>query len=177
MVKHLMELLIALSLLISQHQAELRELPQTVSEYHSQEIKKQSVVQKSKTTIRQVQKTTTPKKRVIQVAQNTKTTKRVAVTGSSSIQCVQYVRNVTGVNIKGNANTWYAQAKNKGYSTGSTPKVGAILVENHLSKHGHVSKVVAVEGNKITVTEANYIKGKITTRTLVASTNSKFIYT
>lgn len=171
-----MELLLALSLFISQHRAELKELPQKMSEYHSEKIKIE-LVAKQKAVKKQTIKKTSSQKNVVRATTNQKTTKKVAVTGTSSIQCVQYVRNVTGITIKGNANTWYTQAKTKGYQTGAIPKVGAVLVENHLSKHGHVSKVVAVDGNKITVTEANYIKGKITTRTLVASTNSKFIYT
>lgn len=91
------------------------------------------------------------------------------------IQCVQYARQATGIKLYGNANTWVKQAKAKGYTVTNTPKVGAVLSEPRLSKDGHVSVVIASSNNTITVREANYIPGKITTRTIRLSGRENFI--
>lgn len=62
----------------------------------------------------------------------------------------------TGIDIKcrGNANTWYSVAANNGFSVGSTPRANSIVVWNY-GAYGHVGYVEAVNGNTITVSEAN----------------------
>lgn len=93
----------------------------------------------------------------------------------SGIQCVQYARQATGIELYGNANTWARQAASKGYTVTNVPKVGAVLSEPRLSKDGHVSVVIASSDNTITVREANYVPGKITTRTIKLSGKENFI--
>lgn len=55
----------------------------------------------------------------------------------------------------GNAYTWYNTAKNAGRKVGSTPKANSIAVFNTTSGYGHVAYVEAVNGNTVTVSEAN----------------------
>ena len=71
-------------------------------------------------------------------------------------------------NDLGNANTWYTRyTGSKGY----TPAVGAIGVAK---SYTHVVYVIAVEGNTVTVREANYVGFNIvSTRTTSAS---EFLY-
>ena len=42
------------------------------------------------------------------------------------LQCVPYARRVTGVQIYGDAHTWWSQAEGR-YAKGSVPKVGAVM--------------------------------------------------
>lgn len=57
-------------------------------------------------------------------------------------QCVTYAREVTGVEIRGNANTWWSQAEGK-YQRGKAPKAGAILAFKSMRgmPAGHVAVV------------------------------------
>ena len=59
-------------------------------------------------------------------------------------QCAPYARLVSGVEIHGNANTWWNQAEGK-YQRGSVPKVGAVLAfaASRRMPIGHVAMVVA----------------------------------
>lgn len=62
------------------------------------------------------------------------------------LQCVPYARQVTGIQIFGDAHTWWGQAKGR-YARGSTPKVGAVMTlkpyrNMHLGHVAAVSKVV-----------------------------------
>ena len=70
-----------------------------------------------------------------------------------------------------NANGWFPDAVNQGYSTGMTPEAGAIVVwgpgHGYSAHYGHVAYVVAVNGpNSFTVDEANYydIPGQVDQR-------------
>ena len=58
-------------------------------------------------------------------------------------------------NYWGNANQWPASARAAGFSTGSTPQVGAIAVWGS-GYYGHVAVVTAVNGSQIQVVESNY---------------------
>ena len=54
----------------------------------------------------------------------------------------------------GNAGNWLSNARNSGYSTGSTPKAGAIAVwTGGVKNYGHVAYVVSGSGNTFTVNE------------------------
>lgn len=112
-----------------------------------------------------------PKKVAVKQRAKTKSVQRI----SGGIQCVQYARQATGIQLYGNANTWAKQAASKGYTVTNTPKVGAVLSEPRLSKDGHVSVVIASAPGTITVREANYVAGKITTRTIKLSGKENFI--
>ena len=72
------------------------------------------------------------------------------VTGGGSaelppyLQCVPYARQITGIQIRGDAWTWWDQADGR-YSRGFWPKVGAVMA---LKPHGksHLGHVAAVSG-------------------------------
>ena len=85
-------------------------------------------------------------------------------------QCTWYVASLRSVTWWGNADEWFGNARSQGYSTGSTPKVGSIVVwgpGNGYSWFGHVAYVVAVDGpSDFWVDEANYseIPGQLDSR-------------
>lgn len=59
-------------------------------------------------------------------------------------------------NYWGNANQWPASARRAGFTTGSTPRVGAVAVWTG-GYYGHVGVVTAVESNtRIRIRESNY---------------------
>lgn len=59
-------------------------------------------------------------------------------------------------NYWGNANQWLYSASAAGFSTGSTPVVGAVAVWTTYGAYGHVAVVTAVNGSQIQVVESNY---------------------
>lgn len=90
----------------------------------------------------------------------------VVVIGKSNEQCVIYARRITG------------NAKVRGYagnlkSEGSEPKVGAIALEKSV---GHVSIVIAINGDYLILHDSNWKKGSITERRVHKSTQRGYIY-
>lgn len=84
----------------------------------------------------------------------TKKDNGIEIIGSSLEQCVIYTKRVTGI------------AKSIGYAgtaraEGQIPKVGAIALE---ASYGHAMVVENIRADGIIVTEANFIRGKITRR-------------
>jgi len=77
-------------------------------------------------------------------------------------QCTWYVASLRNVTFGGNADAWFGNAQAAGYSTGETPKTGAIVVwgsGNGYSVFGHVAYVVGVSGpSSFTVDEANFFE-------------------
>jgi len=70
--------------------------------------------------------------------------------------CTWYVASMKNVpGLWGNAGEWLGSASQSGYSTGSTPQEGSIIVTGE-SGYGHVGIVERVEGNKIIISEMNY---------------------
>ncbi len=68
----------------------------------------------------------------------------------------------------GNAKAWLSSASRAGYSTGSQPAVGSIVVTAE-SWWGHVAYVESVNGGNITIAEMNAVGwGKISRRTISA---------
>lgn len=67
--------------------------------------------------------------------------------------CTWHVKNlaVWVPNGWGDASNWLYRARSDGYSTGSTPRVGAVGWTP-----GHVVYVVAVKGDTVTISEMNY---------------------
>jgi surface antigen len=80
--------------------------------------------------------------------------------------CTWYVAQQRYIPWGGNAGTWLYHAKVAGYKTGSTPKVGSIMVSSE-SWWGHVALVESVDDDSFTVSEMN-VKGwdKIDRRTI-----------
>jgi hypothetical protein len=74
------------------------------------------------------------------------------------ISCVPYARAVSGIDIRGDAWTWWGQADGR-YLRGRLPRAGAVLVFTRTKRlpHGHVSVVTrVVNAREILVTHANW---------------------
>lgn len=64
---------------------------------------------------------------------------------SRFLQCVTYAREVSGVEIRGNAYTWWGQAAGR-YERGHEPRVGAVMAMPSFGgmRNGHVATVSKV---------------------------------
>ena len=90
-------------------------------------------------------------------------------TSTAPIQCVPYARQVSGIDLRGDAWTWWGQAENR-YGRGRKPRLGAVLVFAKTGRLplGHVSVVTRlVNAREILVTHANWAsssddRGKVT---------------
>jgi surface antigen len=74
------------------------------------------------------------------------------------LQCVPYVRQVTGVRIYGDAHSWWNQAEGR-YGRGATPKVGAVMAfrAHGGSRLGHVAAVSRiVDSRTVLISHANW---------------------
>ncbi len=76
----------------------------------------------------------------------------------AGLECVPFARQMSGIQIYGDAWTWWNQAANR-YEEGAAPKVGAVLVfRPHGAMHlGHVAVVSHIVSDRILmVTHANW---------------------
>ena len=89
----------------------------------------------------------------------------VKIIGDSTEQCVEYYQRVTGAGQLGYAGNIKSE--------GNEPRVGAGALE---ARYGHISLVVAIEGDYLILHDANWVKGKITERKVLASSQRGFIY-
>lgn len=89
---------------------------------------------------------------------------------NATLQCVTYAREVTGLNLKGDAWKWWEAAQGV-YERGNAPKVGSVLVFKRQGKmsHGHVSVVRGTAGSRVVLVDhANWApfrsagRGKVT---------------
>ena len=74
------------------------------------------------------------------------------------LQCVPYARTVTGIQIRGDAWTWWGQAEGR-YARGFAPKVGAVMaLRPHGNSHlGHVAAVSRIiDDRTILIRHANW---------------------
>ena len=90
----------------------------------------------------------------------------VTVIGKSDEQCVRYVQRMRG------------DRKAHGYAgnlvpEGQEPRVGSIALERG---YGHVSLVVALEGDYVILNDTNWLKGYITQRRVHRSSQRGYIY-
>lgn len=69
--------------------------------------------------------------------------------------CTWYVKNMRPdiPNNLGNADTWYYRAAAQGFAVGNSPRVGAVAAARG---YMHVALVIAVDGNRVRVSEMNY---------------------
>jgi hypothetical protein len=104
-----------------------------------------------------------------------------AITPASAIQCVQYAREISGINLKGDAWQWWSAATGV-YDRGRTPKDGAVLVFTRQGsmRHGHVSVVTRVLSNRLALVDhANWApartagRGAVTTAVPVLDVSPK----
>ena len=73
-------------------------------------------------------------------------------------QCVTFARSVSGIDIHGNANTWWDKAAGH-YQRGHTPKVGSVMSFEASGRMpmGHVAMVSKVVGTReVLLTHANW---------------------
>ena len=86
--------------------------------------------------------------------------------GAQFWQCAPYAREVSGIQIRGNADTWWGQAAGR-YERGHAPRVGAVLAfaaTSHM-RVGHVATVSRVVSDReVLLTHANWSRpGQIET--------------
>lgn len=74
-------------------------------------------------------------------------------------QCVRFAREFSGIQIYGDAWTWWASAERQGLRTGAQPEVGAVLVfqPHGRSTRGHVAVVSQILTERVLrVSHANW---------------------
>lgn len=89
--------------------------------------------------------------------------------------CVPFARTVSGVDIRGNAKTWWAQAKGV-YERGHKPKIGAVMAfsASRSMPLGHVAVVSnVISDREILVDQANWERNRVTQDTLVVDVSAK----
>ncbi|MEC3951274.1 CHAP domain-containing protein [Sphingobium sp. HWE2-09] len=77
---------------------------------------------------------------------------------AGTLQCAPFARQVSGIEIHGNANTWWGQAEGR-YDRGHEPRVGAVLAfaASRSMPVGHVAMVSkVVSGREVLLTHANW---------------------
>ncbi len=81
-------------------------------------------------------------------------------------QCATYAREISGIQIRGNANTWWGQAAGR-YERGAEPRVGAVLAfkPTRRMRVGHVAMVSRVVSDReVLLTHANWSRpGRVET--------------
>jgi surface antigen len=77
---------------------------------------------------------------------------------SGPLQCVPYARQISGIDLRGDAWTWWAQADGR-YARGKNPRPRAVLVfkKTRALPRGHLSVVTrVVHAREILITHANW---------------------
>lgn len=80
---------------------------------------------------------------------------------SANLQCVPFARQLSGVEIYGNANTWWTQAAGR-YPRSNQPAFGSVFVMHgyNTTARGHVAVVTHVDSSRlIRVDQANWLNG------------------
>lgn len=87
------------------------------------------------------------------------------VEGMGPLQCVPFARQASGVEIYGDAHTWWVQAEGR-YPRSSSPAPGSVLVLRgyNTNNRGHVAVVTAIVSERvIRVDQANWLnQGEVT---------------
>lgn len=93
----------------------------------------------------------------------------VATPATAVLQCVPYARAQSGIQIRGNAHTWWAQAAGR-YARGAEPRVGAVMVlqPTRAMPIGHVAMVAEIiDDRNVYLDHANWSgPGRIERRAL-----------
>ena len=88
---------------------------------------------------------------------------------AAALQCVPYARAQSGIEIRGNAGTWWAQAEGR-YARGAEPRVGAVMVlqPTRAMPIGHVAMVAEIiDDRNVYLNHANWSgPGRIERRAL-----------
>lgn len=90
---------------------------------------------------------------------------RVAGSGvATSLECAPFAREATGLQLYGDAASWWDQAEGR-YNRGQDPAPGGVLVFRRSGRlaSGHVSVVSrVVSAREILVTQANWVRRRVT---------------
>ena len=81
-----------------------------------------------------------------------------AGSGPDHLECVPFARQVSGIQIYGDAHTWWGQASGR-YKRGSRPRVGAVMAfrPHRNSRLGHVAAVSRiVDSRTVLISHANW---------------------
>lgn len=80
------------------------------------------------------------------------------VSAGRPLECVPYARQLSGIQIHGDASTWWWQAAGR-YRRGHVPEVGAVLVYKHKrASTGHLAVVIRViDSRTIVADHANWL--------------------
>ena len=79
------------------------------------------------------------------------------------VWCVPFARNLSGVEIRGNARTWWSQAQGT-FPVGHEPTLGAVMAFAPTAQMplGHVGVVSGIEGERrITIDHANWHRNQV----------------
>lgn len=82
----------------------------------------------------------------------------VPAAAQARLQCVPFAREVSGIQIRGNAETWWGQAAGR-YERSQTPAEGSVLAMPGTRRNpmGHVAMVSKIVGDReILITHANW---------------------
>jgi hypothetical protein len=80
---------------------------------------------------------------------------------SRPLQCVPYARELSGLDLRGDAWTWWTKAEGR-YAKGAAPRPGAVLVlsKSRRLRLGHLAVVAEVRNSReIVVHQANWLNG------------------
>ena len=94
---------------------------------------------------------------------------------SRKISCVPYARMISGIEVRGDAWTWWKGAAGK-YSRGTRPIVGAVMVMKRGGNldRGHVAVVTAIVNDReIRIDHANWKRGELHHGALVQDVSEK----
>jgi hypothetical protein len=90
------------------------------------------------------------------------------------VWCVPFARNASGIDIRGNAETWWSKAKGL-YSRGTEPAVGAVMAFAKTGKNpmGHVAVVSEVVSDReIKVDHANWTRNEVSLKMKVVDVSN-----
>ena len=94
----------------------------------------------------------------------------IAAEARGALQCVRYARSISGIDIRGNARTWWQQAAGV-YGRGQEPRVGAVLAfrASGAMPQGHVAVVGRVlDHRRILLNHANWSRPGMIERAALA---------
>lgn len=80
---------------------------------------------------------------------------------SANLQCVPFARRLSGIQIFGDANTWWARAAGR-YPRSNSPAFGSVLVMHGYNNpgRGHVAVVTQIDSSRVVrVDHANWLNG------------------
>jgi len=88
---------------------------------------------------------------------------RPTVIRNQRYQCVPYARAISGVQIRGNAWSWWGKAAGL-YRRGAEPRVGSVMVFKRIRsmRYGHIAMVSEIVNERlIRIDHANWVSGEI----------------